>query len=372
MNKAESSHSKSLMNEQTEITAEEQLSILEQAFSAVKFSVIITDYRKPDNPIVYVNSAFEELTGYKMSEVLGVNPRILHGSDHNQKSLCDIRDAIRTGNPCSVVLSDMCKDGKKIWVKVSIVPLFDEKNKVTHFVGFTVDISNEKALEEERDYVVAALAHDTKGQIGSVQHLFAFIARGYYGAISKELAHVISIISRGNKDVLNTLENVLELYRHGRKSDSLQIDQIDLSRALPEWILIFESRVADLKVKLRCSTGSDPVICRADRLGLRRVVVNLLDNALKFTPEGGEIEIAARNTQTGTEISVTDTGEGVDEEDLENIFDQFVKAKEGRYSPGCGLGLHTCRKIIDAHGGSIRCQSNAPKPGVTFVVELPS
>lgn len=347
-----------------------ELSVLQQAFTAIKFSVMVTDCRKPDNPIVYVNHAFEELTGYKLCDVVGLNPRILHGTRVNQDGLVEIRTAIRNGTMCTVEITDTRKDGTDVWVRVSIVPIFNDRQELTHFVGFTADITKEKAREEERDYIVAALAHDLKDQVGGAERIFALIAEGVYGQVSDIAVELLRAMSAGHRDILNTLENVLEVYRSENANKLLKIERQELSTLLPEWVSLVQIYALERAIRISCAVSPE-LSCIADRSSLRRVIFNLLENAIKFSPDGSEITVTARRTSSGVELAVIDAGPGLAEEELETIFAKLGKGKETRLSPGCGLGLYTCRRLVTAHGWQISCMNNENGIGARFVIEIP-
>ncbi len=104
---------------------------------------------------------------------------------------------------------------------------------------------------------------------------------------------------------------------------------------------------------------------------LRQLVTNLVDNAIKFTPEGGTVTLIVEKTGIGAKLTVSDTGAGIPEEDLPHIFDRFYQVSRARSSEGYGLGLSICKWIVDAHGGSIRAESEQGK-GATFMVFLPA
>ncbi|MDY6783686.1 MAG: PAS domain S-box protein [Cyanobacteriota bacterium] len=129
--------------------AEERLRILERAIDASKSGILVTDPNAPDNPIVYVNSGFEQLTGYSEAEVVGRNCRFLRGDSDEQKGLSELREAIANGRDCCAVLQNYRKDGSPFWNQLSISPVLDREGKVSHFVGVQVDISDRLAIEED-------------------------------------------------------------------------------------------------------------------------------------------------------------------------------------------------------------------------------
>lgn len=127
---------------------ERHLRILDKAIAACRNGVVIADATRPDNPIIYVNPAFEKITGYSASEVLGKNSRFLQGKDRAQPGLETIRKTLKNNDNCSVSLRNYKKDGTLFWNEVSISPVRNCEGVVTHYIGIQSDISDRKNMEE--------------------------------------------------------------------------------------------------------------------------------------------------------------------------------------------------------------------------------
>lgn len=126
-------------------------SLLGRAVEASGVGVVVTDPNLPDNPIVYVNPAFERMTGYPADEVLGRNCRFLQGSGENREQLSELREALREERECRVVLRNHRKDGASFWNDLSVSPVRDEQGRLTNFIGIQRDVTRSKQLEEERN-----------------------------------------------------------------------------------------------------------------------------------------------------------------------------------------------------------------------------
>src|SRR5919199_3640989 len=131
---------------------EEELRLSNQAIAASSDGIVIADARKPDIPITYVNPAFEQLTGYEAQEVMGRNCRFLQGEDTDQPGLDELREAIREGKGCKVILSNYRKDGTLFWNELSISPIYDADGNLTHFVGIQSNITERKVAQEALHY----------------------------------------------------------------------------------------------------------------------------------------------------------------------------------------------------------------------------
>lgn len=141
--------------------SEEMLKLRERAIEASSNAIVIVDMRLPDQGIIYVNPAFEKMTGYLPQEVLGKNCRFLQGNDKQQPQIEELRGCIQAGESCTVVLRNYRKDGRLFWNELSIAPLYDRQDNLTHYIGIQSDITHrkisEEKLQEARDQLQAVL-----------------------------------------------------------------------------------------------------------------------------------------------------------------------------------------------------------------------
>lgn len=185
-------------------------SVLGRAIEATRNGIVVTDPRLPDNPIVYINPAFERITGYSATEVVGRNCRFLQGPDRDQSALDEIRAALREERDCRVVVRNYRKDGTLFWQELSISPVRDEAGRVTHFVGVQDDVTERKLAE-------ARLAHEAlHDPLTSLPNRALFADR---------LREVLSRAPRGGKHVAAVL--FLELENFGAINESFGRDEGD-------------------------------------------------------------------------------------------------------------------------------------------------
>jgi methyl-accepting chemotaxis protein PixJ len=129
--------------------AQEVLRLRDRAIAAANNAIVITDSRQPDHPIIFCNPAFETITGYSLQEVLGRNCRFLQGKDTDPNTIKQIRNLIKEGHECQVVIQNYRKDGTSFWNQLTISPVKDVSGKITHFVGIQTDITERKRVEEQ-------------------------------------------------------------------------------------------------------------------------------------------------------------------------------------------------------------------------------
>ena len=167
------------------------------------------------------------------------------------------------------------------------------------------------------------------------------------------------------------IEQLLQLARIDADAD-LQREAVELGRLSREAVARWHAAAADRQLRLACR-AEQPAYVRANAIHLDTVLDNLLDNAVKYTPEGGTIDVAVASNATHVSLSVTDTGIGFDPDAAARLFDRFHRAAAPAVhaQPGSGLGLAIVQAIVQAYGGSITAFSEGPGQGSRFVVRLP-
>ena len=178
-------------------------------------------------------------------------------------------------------------------------------------------------------------------------------------AILGNVARILSIVN-ANVEITNNYARVAEL----------PPGEEDFSAVVAEAVELF-SAVADMKgVSLSLETPSSPVVLAAHRHKLQQLAGNLIDNAIKFTPSGGNVTVSLSETRDSVIFKVTDSGVGIAKSDLPKIYDRFFRAERSRDTPGSGLGLSLVRAIVTFYDGDIDCKSK-PDSGTVFAVTIP-
>lgn len=166
--------------------------------------------------------------------------------------------------------------------------------------------------------------------------------------------------------MLNTMLEIAET-ESGRAR--IEVKPVTVSALLEETHELYRPAAEDSGISLVCNPGGEELVVRADRARLQRVLANLLDNAIKYTPRGGRIVLSAVREGERAAIAVTDTGAGISANDLPHVFERFYRADSSRSRSGSGLGLSLSRAIVTALGGEIRVSSR-PGDGSVFTVYL--
>ncbi len=178
----------------------------------------------------------------------------------------------------------------------------------------------------------------------------------------------VSRIRDESRRVREMVEGLLALAR-GDEGAPLKHESQDLSAVAAEVVRTARA-VAGNKVAIEYSPPEHAITATFDRTRIRQAISILLDNAIKYTPQGGEVKVEVRERDGWAEVAVSDTGVGISKEQLPLIFERFYRVDEARTRGGAGLGLAIARQIIEAHGGRIEVRSESGK-GSTFILQIP-
>jgi len=254
---------------------------------------------------------------------------------------------------------------------VRVTPMRDASGEPAVLAMFR-DITHLKRLEEVRREFVANVSHELRTPLS--------VFKGYVEQLSdtpamsrKEQAEVFAVLHRHSERLTALVEDLLVLARLESQPDELICEPIDVPDFLRDLSRDFELRAERKGVTLRVDAAPGVAPLNADRLRMEQVFTNLVDNALKFTPEGGVIALGAASSGTDTELWVRDTGQGILSSHLPHIFERFYRVDKGRSREigGTGLGLSIVKHIARAHGGSVEAESTFGK-GTTIRLKLPN
>jgi len=233
------------------------------------------------------------------------------------------------------------------------------------------DITAFKKLDEMKSDFVNMVAHELRSPLTSVRQQNSVILEGLAGPLLEKQE---AFLSRGVRKIDQLLELIndlldiakIEAGKHVQRRVPLNIDRI-----LMETVELMDGRAGERGIELSCSC-EDLRPIQADPKSIEEVFNNLITNAINYSPDGGLVAVSAKGLNEYLEIKITDTGVGIDGEELPKIFDKFYRVKhpKTRQVMGTGLGLAIVKGIVDAHHGTIDVES-IPNKGTTFRILLP-
>ncbi|MDQ1610449.1 MAG: hypothetical protein QOG00_380 [Pyrinomonadaceae bacterium] len=229
-------------------------------------------------------------------------------------------------------------------------------------------------LAEMREEFLAVTTHDLRSPLTVISGVISFFTSGRLGELSPEQKNMVSMMERNTQNLIELVNDLLDAAKLESGSLQLELADVDLPALVHEICEPFEQLAREKGLTLRQENApADLLPVRADRPKLRRAVVNLLSNALKFTPTGGSVTVSAERVGgDAVRLSVTDTGVGIAADDLPSLFDKFEQARHRatRGEKGTGLGLYITRQLVELHGGTINVESEVGR-GSTFSFTLP-
>jgi signal transduction histidine kinase len=229
----------------------------------------------------------------------------------------------------------------------------------------------QRELDTLRRNLIAWAGHDLRTPLASIQAIVEALADGVVDDDATEERY-LRTAQREIRSLSLLIDDLFELAQIDAGGLRLELAPNSISDLISDTMESFSELAARQEVKLAGSAGPgvDPVLMDVQQIG--RVLSNLLGNALRHTPPGGTVRVEARRTDGGVEVSIGDTGEGVDAKDLPHIFDRFYRGEKSRSraTGGAGLGLAIAKGLIEAHGGSIGVESTAGT-GTRFTFTLP-
>lgn len=224
-----------------------------------------------------------------------------------------------------------------------------------------------RARQMQRDFV-ANISHELKTPLTSIQGFSQALLDGTVEGVDG-LRRAAKIIHEETSRMSRLVRELLELSKLESGQVELAREPLNISQLLERCVDRFAERVEKADIRLETDLPALPSV-HGDPDLLERVFSNLLDNAIKFTPKGGGVSLAARQKGEALEVVVADTGIGIPKEDLPRVFERFYRADKSRRAGGTGLGLAIAREIIVAHGGGIEVESEVGR-GTCFTVNLP-
>ena len=230
------------------------------------------------------------------------------------------------------------------------------------------DLTRLRQVETTRREFVSNVSHELRTPLSSVKALAEALENG--ALEDPDTARDFIRRIHGEADRMSALvDELLELSRLESGQAPLEMETVDVAALARGEIEAFQLRAEAAGAVLESRLPDAPALVRGERDKLRQVLVNLLDNALKFTPSGGTVTVFVRTAAGGVEVSVRDTGAGIPAEHLPHVFERFYKVDRARRDGGTGLGLAIVRHIVEAHGGTARAESREGE-GTTVSVML--
>lgn len=321
-----------------------------------------------------LNPSLEKLLGKRASDVKGVTCEELFDCKRNGTLACGecpFRQVFETGSSLEEhAIESKGPDGSTLWISGAFAPVRGPDGEILFGIGTLRDSTRRKEVEQLQHDFVSIVSHELRGPLtaikGFVRTLLLKSDRLPPDAQMQFLATIDEQADRLNQLV----EDLLNVSRIDTRRLKLSIEEVDVPGRIEKLVGQFRGKWGDREIILEADP-SLPLI-RGDASKLDEVFINLIDNAVKYSPNGGSVKVAMHLAEDHVEVSVEDSGIGIGPEDAARLFEKFhrIATPETRDIGGTGLGLYIVKNLVEAHGGVIFVTS-ARGVGSTFTFTLP-
>jgi PAS domain S-box-containing protein len=347
------------------------------------------------------NPGAERLLGYRAEEVLGRSTRMLHSDAGVARKAAElgvpndfteVARALIGRGPSE--MGFVRKDGEERVHSMSLNRVADDRGEAIGYVSTSEDITERletearlvETLEAERraveqlrevdrvkDAFVSSVSHELRTPITSILGYTEMLEEGGYGELAPAQLDAVQRVSTNSVRLLSLISELLTLSRVQDEGIGAADQVVDLAEVVAAGVAVLAPTVARREVELDVELPGLRVPVTGDREMLERVVINLTDNAVKFTPDGGRVTVTLTPDDGQVVLEVTDTGIGVPRQEQQRLFDRFFRSSLAQQHaiPGSGLGLSIAHKIVEKHGGTMEVRSEVGV-GSTFTVRLPA
>jgi PAS domain S-box-containing protein len=360
-----------------------------KAIEASATGIMIIDAKRPERPLIYVNPAFEAMTGYPTWEVIDRSARFLYECNPHLDVNRRLDEALELGRDVVEVVECERKDGSLFWSELRFSPIYDDAHELTQIVGVQHDITLRKLLEAEqiekerikvaldkerelrelKDRFLTMMSHELRTPLALIRLSYDMLHQYGQKASAEERSQYLDSIRAQVDHLTDLVSDVMTVSRAERMKEDFMPEDIDLLTYVRG---IVEEFQLNYHKTHRVNFTSPPAMIQAsvDRKLLRQALTNLISNAIKYSSPGSEVDIALSVERQTAVIEILDEGIGIPAEDHPRLFEPFHRGRNAEVIPGTGLGLSIARQAVQAHGGSIQVESSLGH-GSRFTIRLP-
>ncbi|MGK0412551.1 MAG: PAS domain S-box-containing protein, partial [Polaribacter sp.] len=358
------------------------LKLLESVIVHTKDSILITEaepYDLPGPRMIFVNPAFEKMTGYTSEEVIGLTPRLLQNEDTDRKELDKLRTALDKWEPCEITVSNSRKNGEKFWNNFSVAPVANEKGSYTHWIAIERDVTKQIEATIEKERMIKELL---KNNLELKQ--FSYITTHNLRAPLTNLVLICKLISREKiedssilklieafktstyhlNETLNDLINVLIV----KENTDLKLDELSFVEIMDKVKESISETLSDSKAIIETDFSDMPTV-HFTKVYLESIFLNLITNSIKYRHPERNPKVKIKTTKDAigrTKLTFSDNGIGMDMSRVKHKIFGFHK-RFHKNTDSKGIGLFLIKSQINALGGQIEVDSKV-NIGTTFTI----
>jgi len=333
--------------------------------------VMVADAEKK---VVLANPAFMKIMDFQGEDIIGrsftelvqqeqLRQMVEHALSISESELTELTEELK--------IKKSGEEGTATYV-VRCRPFRDRIGRNLGTITVLSDITYLKDINQRQSDFVSMVAHEIRSPMNSVMAQIKVIQDGLAGDVTQKQSEILGRASEKINGLVSLSSELLNMASREAGLITLERKSCDMTEVIKDQIDFHQPKAQAKKIQIELGLLPDLPPVLANKQNMEEVLSNLIANAINYTPEGGRITVSARPEKHHLCISVSDTGIGIGEEDLNRIFDRFyrVKNEKTRYIIGTGLGLPIVKSIVEAHDGMIQVESK-PDHGSTFVVYIP-
>ncbi len=361
-------------------SADERLLSLAQNIPGVVYQRIVTP--EGDIRYTYISEGAYELFGVSPEEIIA-NPRALfdcHGPEYSQDFRKRLLTASREMSLWDVEAPIITRQGEEKWTHAIARPTRRADGTVV-WNGIILDATRIKmanlelaAASRAKSEFLANMSHELRTPLNAIIGFSELMLAAGSGIAGEKYEEYLNLIHGSGRHLLDIINDVLDLAKVEAGKMSLSEESVDLGQITASCLRLVSSNTEEERIDLRSEIPDNLPPLKGDRRKIKQILINLLSNAVKFTPVGGQIRVTARINENGElALAVSDTGEGIPPESLNEVLSPFRQADSGlnRRFDGIGLGLPLSKAMAELHGGTLELESEVGA-GTTVTVTFPA
>jgi PAS domain S-box-containing protein len=340
-----------------------------------------------NSAFTYLSPQFKVLFGWEPSAWIGKSyVELIHPDD--------IRHVKEFNKSIPVEFRHQCQDGRYIWVRVNITPIFNSEGVLIGSQGVLTDITDRKKYEQQleqtnaellratrlKDEFLATMSHELRTPLNAILGMTEALQEEVFGIVNERQIAALQTVERSSYHLLELINDILDLAKIEAGQVELNYEATAIAQLCQSSMLFIKEQSLKKQIQLEMQIAPNLPDISLDERRIRQVLINLLNNAVKFTPEGGQIRLevdrqedqASPNNSAWLRFSIIDTGIGIAPENIQKLFQPFIQIDSAlnRKYEGTGLGLALVKQIVDLHGGKVSLTSEL-SVGSCFVVDIP-
>jgi PAS domain S-box-containing protein len=332
----------------------------------------------PDGSHDYYNQRWYDFTGVAPGTTDGDGWNDLFHPEDRQRSWDLWQHCLLTGDPYEIQYRLRHRSGAYRWTLGRALPIYSDTGKIIRWMGTCTDIHDQKLAEERlkeadarKDEFLAMLAHELRNPLAPISAAAQLLQMGVPN--EARVRQASQVIGRQIQHLTSLVDDLLDVSRVTRGLIELDNAQVDIGDVVVQAIEQVTPLIRARRHQLGVQLPPEAPLVRGDNKRLVQVLVNLLNNAAKYTPEGGQLLLEAEVRGAQVLIRVTDNGIGMAPALVSRAFEMFAQAERSpdRSSGGLGLGLALVKSLVELHQGTVSCESAGPGRGSVFTVRLP-